>query len=102
MIPFRNIPYQSLKQRATFLSPSRIVFGVGSRTSLPQEIKELGRSRSLIVTHRETVLYADFEELIKMLRSNGIDLHVYFESESEPSLKAAARACLRQSNHVTT
>jgi alcohol dehydrogenase len=84
-----NIPYQSLKQTTTYLSPRRIIFGVGSRTGLPKEIKELSGSRPLIVTHQETALSADIADLIKMLRSVGIDPHVHSESEPEPSLNAA-------------
>jgi alcohol dehydrogenase class IV len=89
MTAFYNIPYPFLKQITIYLSPRKIIFGVGSRTGLPKELKELAGSRPLIVTHRETALSADLEELIKMLSSAGVDPHVHYVSEPEPSLNAA-------------
>jgi len=84
-----NIIYPSLKQTTTFVSPRKIIFGVGSRGNIAKETRSLGGSRVLIVTYPETAMASNVQEAVKALESDGIDVGVYREAEPEPRIEVA-------------
>jgi len=88
MLP-SDIVYPSMSQTTTFVSPRKIVFGVGSRGNLREEIQSLGGSRPLIVTYPKTVTVASIAEVLRSLESDGMEIHVYAKAEPEPRIEVA-------------
>lgn len=89
MVRLADITYPSLKQITQFRSPRKIVFGIGSRKDLAKEIRRLEGSKPLIVTYAEPKLASTVEEIVKILRSDGMDSTVYSEAEPEPRIEVA-------------
>jgi len=89
MVRLADIAYPSLRQITAFLSPRRIVFGIDSRKDLAKEIRRLEGSRPLIVTYAEPKLISTVEEIVKILRSDGMDPIVYDQAEPEPRIEVA-------------
>ena len=88
MLP-SDIVYPSMNQTTTFVSPRKMVFGVGSRSNLRKEIRSLGGSRPLIVTYPKTVTVASLAEVLRSLESDGMEIHVYEKAEPEPRIEVA-------------
>jgi len=88
MLP-SDIVYPSMNQTTTFVSPRKMVFGVGSRGNLRKEIRSLGGSRPLIVTYPKTVTVASIAEVLRSLESDGMEIHVYEKAEPEPRIEVA-------------
>jgi alcohol dehydrogenase class IV len=80
-----------------FDTPSRILFGAGSRLRLSEELRRLPVSRVLLVTDeylRGEGVIQSFEERLK---SDGIEVTVFSEVQPDPTDRnvAAGLACLR-------
>lgn len=88
MLP-SDIVYPSMNQTTTFVSPRKMVFGVGSRSNLRKEIRSLGGSRPLIVTYPKTVTVASIAEVLRSLESDGMEIRVYEKAEPEPRIEVA-------------
>jgi len=88
MLP-SDIVYPSMNQATTFVSPRKIVFGVGSRGNLREEIRSLGGFRPLIVTYPKTTTVTSIAEVLRSLESDGMEIHVYEKAEPEPRIEVA-------------
>jgi len=84
-----DITYPSLKNVTHFLSPRKIVFGIGSRKDMAKEIRRLEGSKPLIVTYAEPKLASTVEEIVKILHGDGMDSAVYSRAEPEPRIEVA-------------
>jgi alcohol dehydrogenase class IV len=85
---------------AIFDTPSRILFGAGSRFRLSEELRRIPVSRTLLVTDQrlqESGIIQDFEERLKR---EGIEATVFSEVQPDPSDQnvAAGLECLRGCN----
>jgi len=78
-----------MNQTTAFVSPRKIIFGVGSRGNLREEIRSLGGSRPLIVTYPKTATVASIAEVLRSLESDGMEIHVYEKAEPEPRIEVA-------------
>jgi alcohol dehydrogenase class IV len=82
---------------AIFDTPSRIVFGAGSRFRLSEELSRIPVSRTLLVTDqrlRDAGIVQDFEERLKRA---GIEATVFADVQPDPTDQnvAAGLECLR-------
>lgn len=72
---------------AVFSLSTRIVSGVGSLQTLPGEMANLGASSVLIVTDPGLVKTGLPDEIGAVLTKAGLDVSVYSEVESDPSIR---------------
>lgn len=84
-----DVVYPSMKQVTTFLSPRKIIFGVGSRSNVSEEIRRLRRVMPLVVTYSDSVMDANVRDTVGMLESAGMNVGVYDKVEPEPSIETA-------------
>jgi len=76
-----NLIYPTLKHVRTFVSPGKIIFGVGARHDLVKETRRLGRSRPLIVTYPEMAVAENVRDVTKAFESAGLSAGVYMKAE---------------------
>ena len=85
---------------ATFDTPSRILFGAGSRWRLSEELRRIPVSRTLLVTDRRLQELGTLQSFQEQLKRDGIETTVFSEVQPDPTDQnvAAGLDCLRSSN----
>jgi len=76
-----NLIYPTLKHVRTFISPGKIIFGVGATHDLVKETRRLGGSRPLIVTYPEMAVVENVRDVTKAFESAGLCAGVYMKAE---------------------
>jgi len=73
----------------SFHFPKKIIFGVGSSESVGLEAKALGGSRVLLVTDKNLMQIDSIKEIEGILLREGLNVEVFSDVESEPSIEVA-------------
>ncbi|HJU55172.1 MAG TPA: iron-containing alcohol dehydrogenase [Pyrinomonadaceae bacterium] len=67
-----------------FQSRTRVVFGNGSLARLGELARELGLSRSLLVSDRGLVSCGYVEEAARLLKTSGVEVETFHDFEADP------------------
>lgn len=67
-----------------FLSPNKIIFGIGAVDQIAKEIKSLGRKHPLIVTDPGVVEFGLLKQVEDVLKSDKMDVGIYQKVVPEP------------------
>jgi len=67
-----------------FHSPTRLVFGLGSRATLPKEVSKYGKNVLLV---SDAFIKEIYSELVDILTDSGLDVELYNKIKGEPSLE---------------
>jgi alcohol dehydrogenase class IV len=76
--------YYRIDKMSTFLSPNKILLGVGATGQVGKETKFLGAKKVLIVTDKGVLKARLLESIKESLQSEGIDICVFDGVEAEP------------------
>ena len=76
----------------TFELPTRISFGVGAVTTLPDEIRAVGGTSVLLVSDPGLVAAGVVDRVAALLRKEGLEPAIFTEVEPEPDAKGVMAA----------
>lgn len=76
----------------TFELPTRISFGVGAVTTLPDEIRAVGGTSVLLVSDPGLVAAGVVDRVAALLRKDGLEPAIFTEVEPEPDAKGVMAA----------
>ena len=71
----------------TFLLPRKIVFGRGSAATAGEEAKELGSSRTLVVTSPGMLRRDGYSLAVQSLKRSGVGLEIFSDIVPEPTIE---------------
>lgn len=75
-----------------FQLPTKILFGIGSINELGREVLEFNAKKVLVITDPGVVKAELHKEIIESLNRSRIEVQVFAEVESDPSIDTAAKA----------
>ncbi len=83
----------------TFYVPTKVIVGPGTLAEVPEQAKQLGASRAVVVCGKSVAQSGYAEKLAEMLRRGGVEATVFSEVEPDPSARTIHRGAelLRES-----
>jgi len=77
--------YNPLEKVYTFISPTKVIFGIGVLKSVGNELKSLNQKRVLLITDKAIRETTPAKEFISTLSSNGFEVKVFESEIKEPT-----------------
>jgi len=78
--------YNPLEKVHTFLSPGKIIFGIGALKNVGDELKILNQNKILLITDKVIIDTAPVKEFISILSSNRFEVKVFESEIKEPTV----------------